>query len=352
MMALLTTIVGPYPKPDYILAPDPSRSKRPGPPARAGTPRQSGPPLGDEFQQLLDRASRDVVLDQVNAGIEVPATGAVRRDHYIYDLCRRLEGLDFSRQTGKAVRQLASKEAEVPSVTGPIRRREQFLLPEWRVAQSATRRPVKINLPGPLAIADWLADAYYGDEKQLAADLAEALNGEIRALAEAGCAWIQLDEPLFALEPDKAVAFGIDNLEHCFHRLPPPVVRIAHLSNGYPAEPDSDEYPKAGPDAYFELAEALEVSAIQAVSIEDTHQPLDLALLERFTGSRVILSVIAGARSRVEPVEEITARLSQALEHIDPERLMVAADGNLALLDRRLVQAKLTHLVIAARAVG
>ena len=51
------------------------------------------------------------------------------------------------------------------------------------------------------------------------------------------------------------------------------------------------------------------------------------------------------------PVEEITSRLKQALEHIDAERLIAAPDCGLAMLDRAVVVAKLRNMVQAAKHV-
>ena len=128
-------------------------------------------------------------------------------------------GFDFSHLTHKVMRS-GSWIAEVPTVTGPLTARDRFLPRDYRIAQAVTERPVKITIPGPLTITDSTANIYYPDEKQLGAALADALNVEIRALAEAGCTWIQIDEPVFAREPEKALAFGFENLERCWHGVP------------------------------------------------------------------------------------------------------------------------------------
>ncbi|MCH8342216.1 MAG: 5-methyltetrahydropteroyltriglutamate--homocysteine methyltransferase, partial [Chloroflexi bacterium] len=55
---------------------------------------------------------------------------------------------------------------------------------------------------------------------------------------------------------------------------------------------------------------------------------------------------------RVEPVEEISSRLSQALEHIDAQRLIAAPDCGLGMLDRETAVAKMSNLATAAHALG
>jgi 5-methyltetrahydropteroyltriglutamate--homocysteine methyltransferase len=65
----------------------------------------------------------------------------------------------------------------------------------------------------------------------------------------------------------------------------------------------------------------------------------------------VIFGAIAIAQSRVETVEEITTRLTVALEHIDRDRLIAAPDCGLAMLGHDLAMKKLSNLCEAARAV-
>ena len=220
---------------------------------------------------------------------------------------------------------------------------------DWQVAQSATKKPVKITAPGPLTIGDSLADDWYRDDARArGAALADALNVEIRRLADAGCPTVQVDEPVFARKVEEALAFGAEHLERCFHKVPPSTERVVHICCGYPDALDAENYPKAPNEGYFELAGVLDEVAIDAVSIEHAHRPNDLALLERFARKKVLLGVIAIARSRIEEVEEVRERLSAALGHIDSHRLLAAPDCGLGLLGRELAKAKLKVLAEAA----
>jgi 5-methyltetrahydropteroyltriglutamate--homocysteine methyltransferase len=133
-----------------------------------------------------------------------------------------------------------------------------------------------------MTIADTVVDEHYGNERQLNKALAEAINTEIADLAKAGCQWIQVDEPLFARHPDKALDYGIENLERCFYGMPREVNRVVHLCCGYPRKLDDPNPAKADPSSYFKLASALDESSVDAVSIEDAHRHNDLSLLECF----------------------------------------------------------------------
>ena len=69
---------------------------------------------------------------------------------------------------------------------------------------------------------------------------------------------------------------------------------------------------------------------------------------KRFANTKVILGVVAVAKSRVESVDEIRARLEVALEHIPPERLIAAPDCGLGLLGQDVAMEKLSNLCEAA----
>lgn len=159
-------------------------------------------------------------------------------------------------------------------------------------------------------------------------------------------------EALFAQRVADALDYGLADLERCFDGCPKDVTRAAHMCCGYPDAVDVADYPKAPKSSYFELAEVIDASAVQAVSVEDAHRPNDLGLLDMFKRTTVIFGVVAIAKSRVESIDEIKDRLMAALGHIDAERLVAAPDCCLGLLGRDLARAKLRNLALAAHAVG
>jgi 5-methyltetrahydropteroyltriglutamate--homocysteine methyltransferase len=273
-----------------------------------------------------------------------------RRENYIHYHCRHLEGVDFSNLTEKTLRN-GAYVARLPTIRQPVRAKNPFLRHDWQRAQNLTQRPVKVTMPGPMTIGDTTADAYYDDPRRRGADLADALNREVLDLAQAGCRYIQIDEPLFARKPEDALDFGFEHLERAFHKCSKDVVKTVHMCCGYPDRIDSVDYPKADRQSYFDLAGAIEDASIDAISLEDAHRHNDLALLERFERTTVILGVVAIAKSEVEPVEVIRDRLQAALMHIDAERLIAAPDCGLGLLGRNLSRRKLSNLCEAAHSL-
>jgi 5-methyltetrahydropteroyltriglutamate--homocysteine methyltransferase len=349
-MPLLTTTIGAYPKPDYTSVPSwfEIRDRHRTHPTEAYSAFLKNTPK--DAQATLERATREVVREQTAIGIDVPTDGEVRREHYIYYHLRHLQGFDFEHLTENVMRG-GSWKAKVPTVVGSLSARAEFLVQDWKIAQAETDRQIKITLPGPLTIMDSTTDAHYGDDRKLAFALADVLNVEIRRLAEAGCSWVQVDEPVFTRKPDRALDYGVEALGRCFAGVSTPVNRVVHICCGYPSELDQEDYPKAAQQSYFALADAIEAAPVDVVSIEDAHRHNDLKLLERFRSTKVILGVIGIARTRIEPVEEIRARLAQALEHIDAKRLIAGPDCGLIMLDRATTMAKLRNLVEAAKSL-
>ncbi|MEE2775101.1 MAG: cobalamin-independent methionine synthase II family protein [Pseudomonadota bacterium] len=359
-MPVKTTTIGAYPKPDCTPVSDwfmarksaDERQKSKGLLSNLapGEYEASINQAGENSERLFYEATREIIKDQVDAGIDVPTDGEVRRENYIWYQCRNLNGVSFQEITRKSVRDGAF-EADLPTITGPVELKNPILAEDWKVAQSFTQHPVKITLPGPLTIADSIANGFYEDKKRLGYDLAMALNREVKELASVGCKYIQVDEPVFARKPEEALEYGFEDLERVFFGLPSEVTRVVHMCCGYPNALDSSTYKKADKDAYFQIADAIEDSTINEVSIEDAHRNNDLSLLERFKKTKVILGVVKIASSRLETVEEVRERLASALQHIDEARLIAGPDCGLGFFTRDLAIAKMKVVSEGARSI-
>ena len=86
-----------------------------------------------------------------------------------------------------------------------------------------------------------------------------------------------------------------------------------------------------------------------SVSIEDAEAQNDLSLLKKFKKISVVLGSVRVAKSRVESAEEIKTRVTEALQYIPEERLILAPDCGLGMLPVDLVSAKLKNMVAAAK---
>ena len=92
-------------------------------------------------------------------------------------------------------------------------------------------------------------------------------------------------------------------------------------------------------------------SSIHQLSLEDAHRHNDLSLYDKFQNITIVFGAIAIAKSRVEPVEEVVGRITEVLEHIDRDRLVIAPDCGLGFLGRELAMKKLKVMSAAAAEV-
>jgi len=346
-MPIKTTCIGAFPKPDYVPIKDwfmvvPTDED------------YNADVIGNwsddpKHEPLFERATREAIQTQVDCGIDIPTDGEQRRENYVHYQCRHMQGFDFTNLERRVLRN-GAYESDLPSIRSQIIAGKPVLPRDYKLAQNFTDHPVKVTMPGPMTIIGTVADCFYNDDKKLAFDLADALNREALALAEAGCVHIQVDEPLFARKPDDANAFGIEALERVFHNTPKHVVRTAHMCCGYPEHIDQPEYPKADHTVYHQLVQALD-GKIDALSIEDCHCHSDLSLFEKFQKTTAIVGFVDIAVSQIEAIDQIATRMREIPTVLPAERLMAAPDCGLGFLTLEQTRTKLINMCKAAAMV-
>ena len=347
---MLTTVIGAYPKPDYLKITDWFNAKGG---TDTATPtkfyEEEIKKMGADAEAIFDKAAKEVIKDQLDCGIDIITDGEIKRENYIHYHCRHLNGVDFNTLTEKVAR-TGNYKCWLPTITNKISAADPFLVDEWKSNQSLSNKPVKVTIPGPMTITDTIANTHYTSDEEMGYDLAIAINVEIKRLVDAGCKYIQVDEPLFARKPDNALAFGIKNLEKCFEGINQNnVEKITHICCGYPDKIDAVNYPKAPLDSYKKIAKALDSSKIDSVSLEDAHRYNDLSLLKNYKNTKIIFGVIKIASSKIETVEEIENRMKETLKFISKEQLIVAPDCGLGHLSRELAIKKLKIMSLAAK---
>ena len=347
---MITTVIGAYPKPDYLKITDWFN-------AEGGTDTanptkyytQEINQMGDNAEQRFSQATKQVIEDQINCGIDIISDGEVRRENYIHYHCRHIDGVDFQTLTEKAAR-TGNYKCWLPTIVSKVKAQESFLVHDWETSQKISSKPVKITLPGPMTISDTIANSYYTSQDKMGFDLAEVINVEIKRLQKAGCKYIQVDEPLFARKPQQAIDYGINNLAKCFEGLDNEnVEKITHICCGYPDKLDAIDYPKAPINSYHEIANLLNQSIIDTVSLEDAHRYNDLSLLEKFSNTKIIFGLIKIASSKEETISEIQSRVNNATNHIKKEQLIAAPDCGLGHLPKNLAKRKLKIMVDAVK---
>src|SRR5258705_8845434 len=194
MPVFQTTIAGSLPKPSWLAEPE-----------------KLWPRWHLEGQALAS-GQRDAILiwlkEEEDAGIDIVTDGEQSRIHFVHGFLERIEGIDWGKKTKMGIRN-NRYEVEVPTVTGPLKRRGPVHSDDVRFSRAHTHRKLKIELPGPMTICDTIADAHYGRRADMAMVFAKLLNEEARELAELGIDVIQLDETAFNVFMDEVKEWGV-----------------------------------------------------------------------------------------------------------------------------------------------
>ena len=345
-----TSIVGSYPKPRYVY--DPRGDLL----VDSASFYRLAQKIGQRrFGRRLDRAAAMALRDQRRAGLDFVTDGEERRDHYIWYVMRHLRGIDFQRLTRKPIRQ-EKLVRDVPTVVGELERTGPFLVEDFLFMKrhAGPKATAKMTLPGPITVADTVADEYYGsDMERLSRAYAAVIREEIRSLVEAGCTAIQIDDPVLLRYPREARDWGIEALESCFAGMEGRATWFVHVCRGYPdrtAEAQGTSY-KAEQGNYGDILRLLASSKVDVISIEGAQGHLDLSVLPEAGDKTVMLGVLDVGSDDVEGVDSLIARGREALRYVPPERLILGPDCGMFQLSRRAARSKLINMVKAARAL-
>lgn len=340
MSRLLTTVVGSYPQPGWLLDRD-RFSTHLVPRVRIREAWRIPEPWLEEAQ---DDAVRVAVRDMERAGVDIVTDGEQRRESYFNQFANALDGLDLDRP-GTAINR-SGQPTPVPRVVGPVRRTGPVLLRDVQFLRAATDRRIKVTLPGPFTLTQLAQDDHYRDEERLAMDYAAAVNGELREL-EPLVDVLQLDEPYLQARPERARAYGVAVIDRALAGLTKPT--CVHLCFGY-----AYTQARAGlqkPSGYSFLPE-LERCAAHQVSIEAAQPRLDLSVLAALPSKTIVLGVLDLGDPEPETADVVAARVRQALKHVAMDRLVIAPDCGMKYLGREAAFAKLRAMVAGAAAAA
>ncbi len=182
---------------------------------RALRDRRTGNMTREAFDAVADEEVRRTVRIQEDAGLDVLVDGEHRRDNFYSFITEKVEGtklmslaemLDEVEDKSGFEEMLTTLDVPAsairnPTCVGRLSRREPLALNDFRYVKSLTDKPVKMTLPGPYLLnrSMWVG-AYtgkvYENQQALGDDIVKLLRAELQDLADAGCEFVQFDEPV------------------------------------------------------------------------------------------------------------------------------------------------------------
>ena len=292
--ALLTTSVGSFPKPAYL--------------TQARNRVAAGKMTNEELLELERRATREWIEAQEEIGLDILVDGEMYRGDMATYFAENMEGFAIS----GLVRSYGNRYYRKPVAVAEVRRPEAITVDWWRFAQGLTSKPVKGMLTGPYTMADWSFNDHYKDREAFILAMAEVIHEEAKDLDDAGCKYIQVDEPAFSTRLDEIEVF-IKAMGIVTQGLK--AYTLTHICYG----DFSQVYPHM-----------LDIPVDQ-IDLELANSGYDLIDLFRkhpFTKD-IGLGVVDVHTHVTETVEQVKANIYRALEVMRPEQVYVDPDCGL-----------------------
>jgi 5-methyltetrahydropteroyltriglutamate--homocysteine methyltransferase len=298
---------------------------------------------GDELAQAKLDATLLAIKWQEDAGIDIVCDGEMSRQHFVHGFLEFVDGIDFAHKVEMGIRADRYK-AMVPVVRGELRLKGRVHQAEARHARAHTKRKLKITMPGPMTIADTVADDHYGDKVKMAFAFADLLNREARALEADGVDVIQFDEPAFNVFMTEVQVWGIEALHRAIDGLK--CTTAVHICYGYGIKANIDWKNTLGQEwrQYEKIFPALAKSRIGQVSLECINSRVPLKLLSLLEGKDVLVGVIDVATDEIETPEQIANVIGEVSKYIPKERVIACTNCGMAPMRREIAEAKLKAL--------
>ncbi|MFT7593277.1 MAG: 5-methyltetrahydropteroyltriglutamate--homocysteine methyltransferase [Paracoccaceae bacterium] len=329
-----TTIAGSLPKPDWLAEPE-----------------QLWAPWKLQGDALIDgqqKAAREWIEFQEQAGIDIVSDGEQFRKHFVHGFLEEIDGIDWQLMTTMGIRN-DRYDAQVPTVTSAVKRKGSVHGASTKFCRSVATGGLKMTLPGPMTICDTIADKHYGDRPAMAMAFADLLNEEARELQAIGVDTIQFDEPAFNAFTQEAGTWGVEALHRAIDGLT--CKTAVHICYGYGIKANDDWKKSLGSEwrQYEDFFPALNASRIDQVSLECANSRVPMSLIGLLKDKEVLVGAIDVASQQVETPEQVAATLREAMQYIDAEQILACTNCGLAPLPMDISRAKIQALGAGAR---
>ncbi len=285
---------------------------------------------------------RATIKRQEALGLDVLVHGEAERNDMVEYFGQQLEGFAFT--TNGWVQSYGSRCVKPPIIIGDIDRPAPMTVSWSRFAQDQTSQPVKGMLTGPVTILCWSFPREDVSRETSCLQLALALRDEVLDLEKAGIGIIQIDEP--------AIREGLPLRQADW----PDYLEWAVKSFRITAAGVKDETQIHTHMCYSEFNDIIEyIAAMDADVITIETSRSDMELLDAFEAFEYPNEIGPGVYDihspNVPSIEWIETLMTRAAEKIPQQRLWVNPDCGLKTRDWPEVEAALSNMVAAARAL-
>ncbi len=214
--------------------------------------RAKGEITADALKVVEDRAIEEIIKKQEAVGLQAISDGEFRRSWWHLDFLWGLDGVERHVMDAGIAFAAVTTRNEGVRVTGKIGFTGHPMLEHFKFLKAHTGRTPKMTIPAPSALYGRPAltpidKAIYPKLDTFFADLGQAYKKAVRAFADAGCRYIQLDEVFIAMlcdpkycqqmrdrgdDPDYLAGVYADLINEAMSEIPPDMTVTMHLCRG------------------------------------------------------------------------------------------------------------------------
>ena len=308
-----------------------------------------------DMEDAQYRATQAAILDQETAGIDIITCGEMHRrtnnrhappNAMLNFFWEKIPG--FSKETQP--KHITTKDPNVfhPAAvcTGPIDYGDLGLVDEFHKVSEFAKKEVKITMTGPHMLAKVAWDEHYGDMRKMMQALAKVMNRNFKDLEKAGCKYIQIDEPLFAISDDPEVEAAVEAINLSTEGLKNVSVQV-HMCQGNYAV--GQKYDGQVGHRYFDTgrysAELICKINCDVVLIEHDQTPKYEGLL----GNKYLaVGAVDVQDFNVESAEKIAERISK-YGWLSPGQTLITSSCGMNHLPRHIAFGKLKAMAAAKK---
>lgn len=293
------------------------------------------------FAAIQDKAIRDAVRLQEEAGLQVVTDGEFRRSSYWGRFVERCSGFVIKPAEFR-FRDDHGHEVDFTATYAASRlgRDQPLATDEFTFLRQVTKVTPKITMPAPSTMhfyrcGDFADPNAYADAETFFADLARIYREEIADLVEAGCRYVQLDEVAVAMlcdpairekvaaagqDPDRLVDLYIQGINDCVAGAPADMMVGVHMCRGN----FRGRYLSEG--GYESVAERFFANArVTHFLLEyDTARAGDFRPLRFVPKNKgVVLGLVSTKTPVLETIDDLERRTAAAAKFIDLDRLAI-----------------------------
>jgi 5-methyltetrahydropteroyltriglutamate--homocysteine methyltransferase len=268
----------------------------------------------------------------------------MRRDNMIDYFAERLPGVDIDTTSKQFYYDFYDSVVRGKLPIAPL-----GLVDDFRFLVANTNHATKFCVTGPHSLVKRIRNEYYPGEQEFALDIARVMNVELKELARAGAASIQVDEPYYSGFPQD-LPWGVQALNALVEGVDARIVLHICYGNRYGKPSWAGNYRYLFP--------TILAANVSQLTLEFAWRGgEDLDLFKEFPNQfEVGVGAIDVKTTSVETPALVAERIRNALNFISAEKLVVLPDCGCHNLPQPVALAKLRAMVegtdIVRRSLG